>query len=81
MNFAVAYEALAIGQRVRVSNGQPAPAGGVEFNIWKSHNHEGEVVSKQGGAFRTIRVQLDEAEGVQVAYDVAEASSDIFEPV
>lgn len=81
MDFAIAWKKVQIGQRVRVSNGLPEPSkpDGRPHAIWRSHNHEGEVVEKIDGAFRAIRVQLDEHEGAQVAYDVSEMSGDKFE--
>lgn len=83
IDFATAWDELEIGQRVRVSNGQPEPAEqpSVQHSIWRSHNHEGEVVEKIGGQFRAIRVRLDEHEGAQVSYDISEASGDQFEPL
>lgn len=81
MEFDQAWASLQIGNRVRVSNGSPEPAGGIARKIWRSHNHEGEVCSKDEGAFRAIKVKLDEANGVQVSYSVVEDSGDRFEPI
>ena len=81
IEFGEAWQTLAIGARVRVSNGSIEPPGGIALSIWRSHNHEGEVVEFLDGPPRAIRVQLDEVEGVQVAYDVAEGSGDRFESV
>ncbi len=80
MEFADAWNSLSVGDRVRVSDGSIEPAGGLALSIWRSHNHEGEVVEKCAGPPRAIRVQLDEANGAQVSYSVAEGAGDRFEP-
>lgn len=81
IEFVEAWSTIAIGARVRVSDGNPEPAGGHALNLWRSHNHEGEVVEKEDGPPRAIRIQLDEANGARVSYSVAEGSGDRFEIV
>lgn len=79
INFAEAF-ALPIGTRVRVSDGLPPPGGeGLARNIWRSHNHTGNIVEKTGGQWRTIKVEEDEDDGVQVAFTITEQSGDKFE--
>lgn len=82
MDFDQAWVELEPGQRVRVSNGQAEPAtNGLPLQIWRSHNHEGELVEKLDGPPRALHVRLDPDGDVQIGFQVREDSGDLFEPI
>jgi hypothetical protein len=83
MDFAQAWEELAIGDVVTVSNGRPCPStnrGGLPYRLWRSHNFTGVLVEmSEGEAGRTMRFELAaDASGSVVGYSVAEGGGHGF---
>jgi hypothetical protein len=88
MTFEQVWNDFAIGQRVRVSNGEAEPGGGpegIEFKVWRSHNFEGELFEKIDEDPRSLAFRLDEIEdeGVRyrVGYTIAEGGGHSFEAI
>lgn len=79
MDFAEAWETLAIGARVRVSDGTPQPPEGRRFFMWRSHNFEGSFVDRVPGPPRGLLIAMDAADGARVSYTVSEAHPHSFE--
>jgi hypothetical protein len=82
MDFSQAWDALAIGDAVSVSDGSPAPSANVEgfpYKCWKSHNFSGTVAEKIDGPPRAMRIdqEPDEA-GSVVGYVLAEGVGHSF---
>jgi hypothetical protein len=83
MDFAEAWSAFSIGDKVAVSDGLPPPSNpaGVAHRAWRSHNFTGRLVEKVDGGFRAMKFELDPEGGATIAYTVQEAVPHVFAAV
>lgn len=83
IDFAAAWDALALGDEVTVTNGAPESVTGVdsvEHRAWRSHNFAGVVAEKIDGPPRALRIEyLNEAENL-IGYLVCEGDGHAFAP-
>lgn len=82
MDFATAWDTLAIGATVTVSDGTAPPStntDGVPYKAWRSHNFTGTLAAKVPGDFRGMRFDLPPTEnGSVVGYIITEAAEHSF---
>lgn len=80
MTFEEAWDALAIGDTVTVSDGTPPPTNpdGMPYRAWVSHNFSGELLEKIDGDWRAMKIQRAAVGAATVAYTVQEAISHTF---
>ena len=88
MDFEQAWNSLAVGDVVKVSDGTPPPSTnteGLPFRLWRSHNFVGELEEKIGDGWRQMRFRLHEdaspEEVEYLAYTIADGSPETFEKV
>lgn len=80
MTFDEIWDGVSLGAIITVSNGKPAPSGGLgtpRYNLWRSHNFSGPLLEKIDGAPRKLRIR-DQSNPYQVAYDVSEGVEHSF---
>lgn len=83
MDFAEAWTAFAIGDRVKVSDGTPPPSSnttGMPYRAWRSHNFTGTLIAKIDGDYRGLQIECDPEAGATIAFTVAEGIPHTFEP-
>jgi hypothetical protein len=81
MDFAEAWDTLAIGDEVTVSNGMPRPNNfdGIPYRMWVSHNFTGTLVEKIDGEWRAMKFELPPSLAFVIAFTVQEAIPHTFE--
>jgi len=83
MDFAAAWDAFALGDRVKVSDSTPPPSTnthGIPYRAWRSHNFTGTLIAKVDGDYRGLQIECDPETGAIIAYTVAEGLPHTFEP-
>jgi hypothetical protein len=83
MDFAAAWDAFAIGDRVKVSDGTPPPStntNGMPYRAWRSHNFTGTLIAKIDGEYRGLQIQCAPDGDATIAFTVAEGLPHTFEP-
>lgn len=82
MDFAAAWNALAIGDTAAVSNGAAHPGGletGLAARAWRSHNFTARLAEKAAGAPRRMRFDLPpDRAGNVIGYWIAEGGGHGF---
>jgi hypothetical protein len=79
MKFAEAWDTLAVGASVKVSDGRPPPNGQMPFNAWRSHNFTGVIIDKIPGDFRAMQIEVHQEDYPMIAYRVEEAVDHDFQ--
>lgn len=82
MDFAAAWDALAPGDQVAVSDGRPSPSANpasMAARIWRSHNFAGVLVEKIDGPPRALRFDLAaDGAGNVIGFSVVEGFGHLF---
>lgn len=79
LTFEKLWADIPVGTTVQVTDGKPAPFNNLPaFNIWRSTNYEGNVVSKSvdEAGVRTVYIQLPATDVGQITYGLAETLGD-----
>lgn len=80
MTFEEAWNSLAIGDEVTVTDRTPEPtnSAGMPWRAWRSHNFTGRLIDKIDGEWRAMKIEMAPEGGATVAYTVQEAVPHTF---